>query len=159
LTDLIDRWLTENRLKFADRNTITYVRAASPLGEIHIMLSYPFEPEEDDFLGQLDLEDIYPEETFGDRLRLFYAQFSSGTRSLLSDSLFREIQNADGVIQGLEILCPNEIIQRRLLQKQQKICSEVHWIWPDSMSRIEMWVSRSPATRKVLALRSQSNKS
>jgi hypothetical protein len=122
------------------------------------MPSYSFEPEEEDFLGQLDQEDVYPEETFGDRLRLFYAQFNSATRSLLSDSLFREIQTQHGVLQGLEILCPNEIIQRRLLCKQQKICNEVCWIWPDSMNRVEIWVHRSPATRQTLTLRSTQNK-
>jgi hypothetical protein len=144
LTDLIDRRLTENGLKFAARNTIPY----------GLMLSHPFEPEEDDFLGQLDQEDIYLEETFGDRLRLFYTQFSSGTRSLLSDSLFREIQTVDGILQGLEILCPNETVQRRLFQKQQKICNEVRWIWPDSMNRVEILVTQAPASRKILAIRS-----
>jgi hypothetical protein len=127
------------------RNTITY----------GLMLSSPFEPEEEDFLGQLEQEeDVYPEETFGDRLRLFYTQFGSSTRSLLSDSLFREIQTAAGVLNGLEILCPNEIIQRRLLNKQQKICNEVRWIWPDSMVRVEIWVQRFPATKQILKLRS-----
>lgn len=118
------------------------------------MLSYPFEPEEEDFLGQLEQEeDIYLEETFGDRLRLFYGQFSSSTRSLLSDSLFREIQSGQK-LQGLEILCPNETIQRRLLNKQQKICNEIRWIWPDSMVRVEIWVKKFPCTKQTLILRS-----
>jgi hypothetical protein len=116
-----------------------------------LMPPYPFEPEEEDLLNEP--ADVYPEETFGDRLRLFYAQFSSSTRSLLSDSLFREIQ-ASGKLQGLEIVCPNETVQRRLLNKQQKICNEVRWIWPDSMTRVEIWVKRLPATRKTLSLRS-----
>jgi hypothetical protein len=141
LTDLIDRALTENGLKFAARNTIPY----------GLMSPYPFEPEEEDLLNEP--QDVYPEETFGDRLRLFYAQFSSSTRSLLSDSLFREIQMGEK-LQGLEILCPNETIQRRLLNKQQKICNEVRWIWPDSMTRVEIWVKRLPTTRKTLSLRS-----
>lgn len=123
------------------RNTTTY----------GLMLSYPFEPEEEDLLNEP--ADVYPEETFGDRLRLFYAQFSSSTRSLLSDSLFREIQTG-GKLQGLEIVCRNETIQRRLLNKQQKICNEVRWIWPDSMTRVEIWVKRLPATKKTLSLRS-----
>jgi hypothetical protein len=141
LTDLIDRTLTENGLKFAARNTIPY----------GLMPSYPFEPEEENLLDEP--EDVYPEETFGDRLRLFYAQFSSGTRSLLSDSLFREIQTG-GKLQGLEIVCPNTTIQRRLLHKQQKICNEVRWIWPDSMTRVEIWVKRLPTTKQTLSLRS-----
>jgi hypothetical protein len=116
-----------------------------------LMPPYPFEPEEEDLLNEP--ADVYPEETFGDRLRLFYAQFSSSTRSLLSDSLFREIQ-ASGKLQGLEIVCRNETVQRRLLNKQQKICNEVRWIWPDSMTRVEIWVKRLPATRKTLSLRS-----
>jgi hypothetical protein len=144
LTDLIDRTLTENGLKFAASNATTY----------GLMLSYPFEPEEENILDELDPEeDFYPEETFGDRLRLFYAQFSSGTRSLLSDSLFREIQTG-GVLQGLEILCPNEIVQRRLVNKQQKICNEVRWIWPDSINQVEIWVKRLPGSRKTLRVRS-----
>jgi hypothetical protein len=141
LTDLIDRTLTENGLKFAACNTINY----------GLMSPYFFEPEEENILDEP--EDVYPEETFGDRLRLFYRQFSSSTRSLLSDSLFREIQ-IGGDLQGLEILCPNETIQRRLINKQQKICNEVRWIWPDSMTRVEIWVKRLPATRKTLSLRS-----
>jgi hypothetical protein len=141
LTDPIDRTLIENGLKFAACNTIPY----------GLMSPYPFEPEEEDLLDEP--ENVYPEETFGDRLRLFYAQFSSSTRSLLSDSLFREIQT-EGKLQGLEILCPNETIQRRLLNKQQKICNEVRWIWPDSMTRVEVWVKRIPATRKILSIRS-----
>jgi hypothetical protein len=116
-----------------------------------LMPPYPFEPEEEDLLNEP--ADVYPEETFGDRLRLFYAQFSSSTRSLLSDSLFREIQ-ASGKLQGLEIVCRNETVQRRLLNKQEKICNEVRWIWPDSMTRVEIWVKRLPATRKTLSLRS-----
>ena len=115
------------------------------------MFPYPFEPEEENFFDEP--ENVYPEETFGDRLRLFYAQFSSGTRSLLSDSLFREIQTG-GKLQGLEIVCPNATIQRRLLHKQQKICNEVRWIWPDSMTRVEIWVKRLPTTKKTLSLRS-----
>lgn len=115
------------------------------------MISYPFEPEEEDFLGQLE-QDIYLEETFGDRLRLFYGQFSTGTRSLLSDSLFREIQ-IGGKLKGLEILCPNPTIQRRLVHKRQKICNEVRWIWPDSMTRVEIWVKRLPTTKETLLLR------
>jgi hypothetical protein len=113
---------------------------------------YSFEPEEDDLLGQL--EEVYLEETFGGRLRLFYAQFSSGTRSLLSDSLFREIQTG-GMIAGLEILCPNRIVHRRLLQKQQKICNEVRWIWPDSMIRVAILVNSTPEATiaKILAVR------
>jgi hypothetical protein len=132
--------LSLHQLKL-QRNTTTY----------SLMLSYPFEPEEEDLLNEP--ADVYPEETFGDRLRLFYAQFSSSTRSLLSDSLFREIQ-VSGKLQGLEIVCRNETVQRRLLNKQQKICNEVCWIWPDSMTRVEIWVKRLPATRKTLLLRS-----
>jgi hypothetical protein len=113
------------------------------------MPSYSFEPEEDDLLGQL--EEIYLEETFGDRLRLFYRQFSSSTRALLSDSLFREIQ-ANDTITGLEVLCPNEIVQRRLLQKQLKIGNEVRWIWPDSIRRVEIRVGDNQSLSTVKAV-------
>lgn len=109
----------------------------------------PFDPEEDDVLGQL--EDCYPEETFGDRLQLFYSQFPSGTRALLSDSLFREILVSPGV-ERLEILCPNQTIQRRLIQKRQKIVNEVRWIWPDTMAEVSLGVKRQPDEEVVLLL-------
>jgi hypothetical protein len=114
------------------------------------MPKLPFDPEEDDFLGQI--EDYYPEETFGDRLQLFYSQFASGTRALLSDSLFREILVRPG-IERLEILCPNQTIQRRLIQKRQKITNEVRWIWPETMAEVSLGVKHRPDEQVVLLLK------
>jgi hypothetical protein len=116
------------------------------------MSMYPFEPEEDDFLSQLEQEEVYPEETFGSRLKLFYEQFSTGTRALLSDSLFREVAE-DGVIFRLEILCPNEIIYRRLAQKSQKISNEMRWIWPDTMQQFAFLIEESPLSVSTFFLR------
>ncbi len=113
------------------------------------MPKLPFDPEEDDFLGQL--EDCYPEETFGDRLKLFYNQFASGTRALLSDSLFREVLVRPGV-ERLEILCPNQIVQRRLIQKRQKMVNEVRWIWPETMIEISLGVKHQPDEEVVFLL-------
>jgi hypothetical protein len=114
------------------------------------MPKLPFDPEEDDFLGQL--EDGYPEENFGDRLQLFYNQFTSGTRALLSDSLFREVLVRAGV-ERLEILCPNQIVQRRLIQKRQKIANEVRWIWPETMAEVSLGVKHQPDEEVVFLLK------
>ena len=114
------------------------------------MSKLPFDPEEDDVLGQI--EDCYPEETFGDRLQLFYSQFAAGTRSLLSDSLFRELWVKPGV-ERLEILCPNQIVQRRLIQKRQKITNEVRWIWPETMVEVSLRVKRRPNEEVILLLK------
>jgi hypothetical protein len=53
-------------------------------------MMYPIEPEDDYLCPPLDWDEFYTEETFGDRLKLFYNQFRSNTRPLLDDSLFRE---------------------------------------------------------------------
>lgn len=100
---------------------------------------YPLEPEEDDYCLPLDWDGIFTEETFGDRLRLFYNQFNSSVRALLDDSLFREIEN-NGVVIGLEILCPNPIIYKRLVQKKQKISNEIRWIWPETVTKFQIGI-------------------
>jgi hypothetical protein len=95
---------------------------------------HSLEPEEEDYLycPFLDWDGLYTEETFGDRLQLFYAQFNSSTRALLDDSLFRETAEKSIVV-GLEILCKNQIIHKRLVQKHQKIANEIRWIWPETV--------------------------
>jgi hypothetical protein len=100
---------------------------------------HSLEPEEEDFLfcPSLEWDDLYPEETFGDRLRLFYNQFNSSTRALLDDSLFREVES-NSIIISLEILCSNQIICKRLSQKYQKIGNEIRWIWPDTVTQFEI---------------------
>ncbi len=102
---------------------------------------HSLEPEEEDYLfyPSLDWDDLYTEETFGDRLRLFYSQFNSSTRALLDDSLFREVEQS-WLVTGLEILCPNQIIYKRLIQKYQKIGNEIRWIWPETVSQFEILV-------------------
>jgi dephospho-CoA kinase len=116
------------------------------------MSKYPFESEEDDLLSQLEQEEVYQEETFGSRLRLFYQQFSSGTRALLSDALFREVAEND-VIYRLEISCPNAIVYKRLMQKHQKISNEIRWIWPDTMLQVAFLIERSPLTSTTFTLK------
>ncbi len=102
---------------------------------------HSLEPEEEDFLfcPSFDWDDLYPEETFGDRLRLFYSQFNSSTRALLDDALFREIESKSTVT-SLEILCANPIIHKRLLQKYQKIGNEIRWIWPETVTQFEIGI-------------------
>ncbi|WP_373542568.1 hypothetical protein [Chamaesiphon sp.] len=99
------------------------------------------EPEEEDYLfcPALDWDDLYTEETFGDRLRLFYSQFNSSTRALLDDALFREVAQ-HSLVTGLEILCPNQIVHKRLIQKHQKISNEIRWIWPETVSQFEIGI-------------------
>jgi hypothetical protein len=101
---------------------------------------HPIEPEEEDYLlcPFLDLDGLYTEETFGDRLHLFYRQFNSSTRALLDDALFREtVENS--VVTGLEILCKNQIVYKRLIQKHQKIANEIRWIWPETATQFSVW--------------------
>lgn len=100
---------------------------------------FHLEPEEEDYSYlSLALDGVYTEETFGDRLKLFYNQFSSSVRALLDESLFREIKK-NGKVIGLEILCQNEIIRRRLAQKHQKIANEIRWIWPETVTHFAVW--------------------
>jgi hypothetical protein len=99
------------------------------------------EPEEEDyyFCLPLDWDSIFKEETFGDRLLLFYEQFNSSTRALLDDVLFREVTDFQ-MVTGLQILCKNEIIYKRLAQKHQKIGNELRWIWPETLSQFEIGI-------------------
>jgi hypothetical protein len=108
-------------------------------------MMYPIEPEDDYLCPPLDWDEFYTEETFGDRLKLFYNQFKSNTRPLLDRALFRESfggasldENRDGVVTGLEILCDSEIIYKRLVQKNQKIGNEIRWIWPDTVTQFKI---------------------
>ena len=102
---------------------------------------FHLEPEEEEDYSclSLALDGVYTEETFGDRLQLFYNQFNSGVRALLDESLFREIER-NGKVVGLEILCANEIIRRRLAQKHQKIANEIRWIWPETVTAFSIGV-------------------
>jgi hypothetical protein len=103
---------------------------------------FPLNPDEDPFFTPLDLT-IYPEETFGDRLRLFYQQFNSSGRALFRDALFREVMNREAIV-GLEILCPNFTVQRRILQKKNKISISIKWIWPRTMEYFSICVNKPP---------------
>jgi hypothetical protein len=102
---------------------------------------HSLEPEEEDYLycPFLDWDGLYTEETFGDRLQLFYSQFNSSTRALLDNSLFRETAENSTVI-GLEILCGNQIIYKRLVQKHQKIANEIRWIWPETVRQLAIGI-------------------
>jgi hypothetical protein len=100
-------------------------------------MMYPIEPEDDYLCPPLDWDEFYTEETFGDRLKLFYNQFNSSTRPLLDDSLFRESVQND-LVTGLEILCGSEIIYKRLVQKNQKIGNEIRWIWPETVRQFSI---------------------
>jgi hypothetical protein len=108
---------------------------------------HSLEPEEEDYLfcPSLNWDDLYTEETFGDRLRLFYNQFNSSTRPLLDRSLFREIEQ-NSIVISLEILCKNQIIYKRLSQKHQKISNEIRWIWPETVIKFTILGSQDLET-------------
>lgn len=108
---------------------------------------HSLEPEEEDYLfcPFLGWDGLYTEETFGDRLQLFYSQFSSSTRALLDDALFRETEE-NSIVIGLEILCKNHIIYRRLIQKHQKIANEIRWIWPETVFKFLILVPKRDFT-------------
>jgi hypothetical protein len=72
-------------------------------------------------------------------LRLFYSQFNSSTRALLDDALFRETE-ATSIVTGLEISCANQIIYKRLIQKQLKISNQIRWIWPETVSQFAIGI-------------------
>ena len=113
------------------------------------------EPEEEDYLfcPPLDWDDLFAEETFGDRLRLFYNQFNCSTRALLDTSLFREVER-NSIVIGLEILCENQIFYKRTIQKYQKIGNEIRWIWPETVVHLEILVPRgSDRCGRVFKLR------
>ncbi len=114
---------------------------------------HPLEPEEEDYLfcPFLDWDGLYTEETFGDRLQLFYAQFNSSTRALLDDSLFRETTEKSIVV-GLEILCKNQIIYKRLVQKRQKIANELRWIWPETVVLFSIGIDDPAACRQTFSI-------
>jgi hypothetical protein len=105
------------------------------IGSLSMM--YPIEPEDDYLCSPLDWDEFYTEETFGDRLKLFYDQFNSSARPLLDRSLFREIE-ANGAVTELQILCSSEIVYKRLAQKHQKIGNEIRWIWPETITNFSI---------------------
>ncbi|MGB5962167.1 MAG: hypothetical protein WBG73_15985 [Coleofasciculaceae cyanobacterium] len=83
----------------------------------------PFEDENDPF--SRTLEDF----TLTGKLRRFHEHFDSSIRAILQDCLFR-IQEENGAL-TFQILCPNEIIQKRLYIKREKIRNTLRWIWGD----------------------------
>jgi hypothetical protein len=123
-------------------------------------MMYPIEPEDDYLCPSIDWDELYTEETFGDRLKLFYNQFRSNTRPLLDEALFRESvggaslqENRDGVVTGLEILCGSEIIYKRLVQKNQKIGNEIRWIWPETVTQFRIGFCNPDWFGRVFQLR------
>ncbi len=53
--------------------------------------------------------------------------FDSGIRAILRDCSFR-INDEDGIL-TFQILCPNEVVQKRLYTKREKVCNNLKWIW------------------------------
>lgn len=78
--------------------------------------------------------------TLTDKLREFHNQFDSSTRAMLRDCLFRQEKLGRKV--RLQILCPNQAVQKRLLKKRQKIGNVVWSIWNANIDRIALCVDQ-----------------
>jgi hypothetical protein len=115
---------------------------------------HSLEPEEEDylFLPSLAWDELFTEETFGDRLRLFYNQFNSSTRALLSDALFRETTQ-NSIVISLEISCKNSIVSKRLIQKHLKIRNQIGWIWPETVTQFAIGTHSPNWCGRVFQLR------
>lgn len=96
---------------------------------------YPRNSEDDDPLMPLQRRD----KSTGRRLRRFHDQFDSSIRAILRDCLFREIEDDDATV-TLQILCPNQAVQKRLIQKRQKIGNEIRWIWLGNVDKFALCV-------------------
>lgn len=66
--------------------------------------------------------------TLGERLRRFKQFFDSSSRAMLQDCRFRVVDDEDG-IGTLEILCPNEVVLKRLSKKTMKISITINTAW------------------------------
>lgn len=67
--------------------------------------------------------------TLTGKLRRFHEAFDSSIRAILQDCLFRIQEENDALT--FQILCPNEVIQKRLYIKREKIRNTLRWIWGD----------------------------
>lgn len=89
-----------------------------------------------------DPEDLPPHliQTMSGRLRKFHIQFESSIRALLQQCLFREVEE-EGTL-TLQILCPNEVIFKRLVRKQRKIRNMVDWVWRETQDYVALCVQK-----------------
>ena len=108
---------------------------------------YPLNPEEDDFLMPSRRQNF----GFGERLREFHNQFDSSVRAILRDCLYREVKE-EGTF-TLQILCPNEVVQKRLIQKRQKIGNEIRWIWVEAVDQFALCVEKDGLKCQVYSLK------
>ncbi|MBD1834187.1 hypothetical protein H6F74_03345 [Trichocoleus sp. FACHB-90] len=108
---------------------------------------YPDEEDQDDFR-------LIPphrrETTWTGKLRKFHSQFDSSIRAKFRDCLFREIE--EGGVVTFQILCPNEAVQKRLIQKKQKIGNTVRWIWLQKIDRLAICVDNGGLQCQVFSL-------
>ena len=108
---------------------------------------YPLNPEEDDFL----VPGHHQNQSFGERLRQFHNEFDSSIRAILRDCLFREVKEQDTLT--LQILCPNQAVQKRLIQKRQKIGNEIRWIWPENVDQFALCLDKDGLQCRVFSLK------
>ena len=111
------------------------------------MSPFNFEFEDDDFLVPRPQQ----ERTFGTRLKDFHSHFNSSIRAVFQDCLFRELETENKVI--FQILCPNERVQKRLIQKRPKIAMELWNIWGDKINQLAICVQKDDLQCRVFSLK------
>ncbi len=99
----------------------------------------PLYPEEDE--DNFSLQPHHGQTTWMEKLRKFHSQFDSSVRAILRDCLFREIDEAGIVI--FQILCHNQAVQKRLIQKREKIRQMVHLIWLDKIDKVAFCINNN----------------
>lgn len=95
------------------------------------------DPDEDE--DSFFLPPYHSETTWIEKLRKFHSQFDSSIRAILRDCLFREVEEAGIVV--FQILCPNQAVQKRLIQKRERICHMVHLIWLEKIDRVALCIN------------------
>ncbi|MBD1924018.1 hypothetical protein H6F77_23535 [Microcoleus sp. FACHB-831] len=108
---------------------------------------FPIYPNDD----EENLPPYCRETTWIEQLKEFHSQFDSSIRAILRDCLFREIEE-DGQI-TFQILCPNEVILKRLIQKRQKIANRVRWIWEPKVDRLVICIEKNGLECRAYSLK------
>jgi hypothetical protein len=95
---------------------------------------FPLYPEENDCFPLLPLYLRDREENWTGKLQKFHSQFNGTVRALLRECLFRDVEQQGMVT--FQILCPNQAVQKRLIQKRCRIGSMLELIWMDCHHRV-----------------------
>ena len=112
------------------------------------MSPFNFEFEDDDFLVPRPQEEY----TFGTRLKKFHNHFNSSIRAVFQDCLFRELETENQVT--FQILCPNERVQKRLIQKRSTLALRIRHIWGDRVNQLAICIQKDDLQCRVFSLES-----